>query len=73
MKRTKTSFQTNDGFIFKEVTQEKVRQEIINLDGSKATMYGDMLKSSINIHLDFLTDIIKKSFQDGEFPNIFEI
>ena len=71
MKRTKTSFQTNDGFIFR-VTQEEVRQEIINLDGSKATMYGDMLKSSINIHLDFLTDIIKKSFQDGEFPNIFE-
>ena len=70
MKRTKTSFQTNDGFIFR-VTQEEVRQEIINLDGSKATMYGDMLKSSINIHLDFPTDIIKKSFQDCEFPNIF--
>ena len=76
VKRIKTSFQTSDGFIFKEVNQEEVRQEIIDLDGSKATMCGDIpadiVKSSINIHLDFLTDIIKKSLRDGEFPNILK-
>ena len=43
-------------------------QEIITLNGSKATMYRDILKSSVNLHLDFVTDIINKSFRDGEFP-----
>ena len=65
-----------DGFIFKKVNQEEVRQEITNLDGSKATTYGDrpanILKSSINIHLDFLTDTIKKSFRESEFPNLLK-
>lgn len=66
-------FQTNDGFLFKEVAKEEVRQKIINLDGSIAIMYGGIptyiVKSSKNIHLDFLTDIINKSFRDGKFPN----
>ena len=39
-------------------------------------MFGDIptviLKSNVNIHLDFLTDIIYKSFRDGEFPNILK-
>ena len=65
-----------DGFIFKKVNQEEVRQEITNLDGSKATTYGDrpanILKSSINIHLHFLTDTIKKSFRESEFPNLLK-
>ena len=55
---------------------EKVRQKMINLDSSKATMNGgipaDILKSSKNIHLDFLTDIINKSFRDGDFPKTLE-
>ena len=49
---------------------------MINLDSPKATMNRgiptDILKSSKNIHLYFLTDIINKSFQDGEFPNALE-
>lgn len=44
---------------------------MINLDGSEATMCGnipaDILKASVNIDLGFLTDIIYKSFGDGEF------
>ena len=43
---------------------------------SKATIYGDIpediLKSSINIHLNFLTDIITESFRHGECPNILK-
>lgn len=35
----KTYLQTNNGFIFRELTMEEVCQEIIKLDGSKATMY----------------------------------
>ena len=49
---------------------------MINLDSSKTTMYGDIPiaieKPSINIHLDFLIDIINKSFRDGEFQNILK-
>ena len=36
-KRIRTNSQTNDGFIFKDVTKEEVRQEMINLDSSKTT------------------------------------
>ena len=55
-----------------KVTKDEVCQEIITLNGSKATMYRDIptdiLKSSVNLHLDFVTDIINKFFRDGEFP-----
>ena len=41
---------------------------------SKVALYGDLpadvLKSSVDIHLDFLTDYINKSFRDVRFPNI---
>lgn len=61
----------HDALFFNEVTKEEACQEIINLDGSEATMCGnipaDILKASVNIDLGFLTDIIYKSFGDGEF------
>ena len=40
----------------------EVCQKVINVDGSKTTMYGDMadiLKSSINGNVDFLQPVVR--------------
>ena len=51
------TFKTNERFSFKFVTEDQVREEIMNLDGSKATPIGDIyvhnLKSPVDIHLSF--------------------
>ena len=48
---------TNERFSFKFVTEDKVGEVIINLDGSNATpicnIYVDILKSTVDIHLPF--------------------
>ena len=50
---------TNEKISFKFVTEDQVREEIINLDCSKATPIGgisvDILKSTVDIHLPFIT------------------
>ena len=50
---------TNEKVPFKFVTEDQVREEIINLDGSKATPIGGIsvgiLKSNVDIHLPFIT------------------
>ena len=50
---------TNEKVSFKFVTEDQVREEIINLDGSKATPIGGIsvgiLKSTVDIHLPFIT------------------
>ena len=46
---------TDKKFSFGFVTKDVVRKEIVNLDGSKATLNGDIfvniLKSTFDIHL----------------------
>ena len=48
---------TNERFSFKFVTEDKVGEVIMNLDGSNATpirnIYVDILKSTVDIHLPF--------------------
>ena len=49
------TFMNKEKFSFKFVTEDVVREEIVNLDGSKATPIGDIsvdiLKSTVDIHL----------------------
>ena len=65
-------FMTNEKFSFQLVTEDQVREEIMNLDGSKATPIGDIsvdiLKSTVDIHLPFITNSINLSIEKGCFP-----
>ena len=55
------AFNTPDKFSFHEVSEDKVRQENLKLDGTNSTTVGDiptdMTKSTINIHACILTKI----------------
>ena len=63
---------TNEKFSFKFVTEDLVREEIMNLDGSKATPIGnisaDIQKSIVDAHLPFITRRINLSIKKGCFP-----
>ena len=65
------TFTTNKKFSFEFVTEDLVREEIMNLDGSKATPIGDIsvdiLKSTADIHLPFITNSINLSIKKGCF------
>ena len=56
------TFMTNKKFSFEFMTEDLVREEIMNLDGSKATPIGDIsvdiLKAAVDIHLPFITNSI---------------
>ena len=64
---------TTEKFSYKFVTEDLVTEEIMNLDGSKATPIGDIsvdiLKSTVDIHLPFITtNSINLSIEKGCFP-----
>ena len=63
---------TNEKFSFKFVTEDLVREEIMNLDGSKDAPIGDIsvdiLKSTVDIHLPFITNSINLPIEKGCFP-----
>ena len=73
IKKIKESFPVSDSFNFRPVTTDDVKKEILNLDGSKANIQGDIpadiLKASIDIHLNLITEIINDSFKNGIFPD----
>ena len=56
------TFMTNRKFSFELMTEDLVREEIMNLDSSKATPTGDIsvdiLKAAVDIHLPFITNSI---------------
>ena len=66
------AFMTNEKFSFKFVTEDLVREDVMNLDGSKATPIGDIsfdvLKSTVDIHLPHITNSINLSIEEGYFP-----
>ena len=68
---TSQTFMTNEKFSFKFVREDQVREEIKNLDGFKATPIGDIsvdiLKSTVDIHLPFITNSINLSIETGYF------
>ena len=55
IERIKRTVKTNEKFSFQPLTEDLVREIILSLDGSKATLVGyipsDMLKSMVDIHL----------------------
>ena len=71
--RIRRTIKTNEKFSFQPVPEDLVREIILSLDGSKATPVGDIpadiLKSTVNIHLPFITKIINVSFENGRFPD----
>ena len=68
IERIRTIVETNEKFSFRPVPKDLVREIILSLDGSKATLVGDipadMLKSTVDIHLPFITKIINFSFEN---------
>ena len=65
-------FMTNEKFFFKLVAEDLVREEVINLDGSKVTPIADIsvdvLKPTADIHLPYITNSISLSIKKGCFP-----
>ena len=66
VKEIRDCFRTNYVFNFTSATSDKVRKKLLHLDGSEATMYGDVptdiSKRNIEVYLNLITEIIDKSF-----------
>ena len=77
IERIMRTVKTNEKVSFQPVPQDLVRGIILNLDSSKATPVGDnpadMLKSTVDIHLSFITKIINFSHENGCFPDELKI
>ena len=73
IERIRRTVKTNEKFSFQPVREDLVCKTILSLDGSKATPVGDiptdMLKSTVDIHLPFITKIINVSFENGRFSD----
>ena len=71
--KIKKAFNLTDLLSFHEITEDEIRKEISKLDGSKATLVGDipaeMLKSAIDVHVSLLIKIINSSIRNGCFPD----
>ena len=73
IERIRRIVKTNKNFSFQTVPEDLVRKIVLKLDGSKATPVGDIpantLKSTVDIHLPFITKTINFSFENGCFPD----
>ena len=73
IERIRRIIKTNEKFSFQPVPEDLVYEIILSLDVSKATPVGDIpadvLKSTVNIRLPFITKIINVSFENGSFPD----
>ena len=73
IERIRRTVKTNEKFSFQPVREDLVCKIILSLDGSKATPVGDIptdvLKSTVDIHLPFITKIINVSFGNGRFSD----
>ena len=73
IERIRRTIKTNEKFSFQPVPEDLVREIILSLDACKATPVGnipaDILKSTVDIHLAFITKIINVSFKNGHFPD----
>ena len=71
------TFMTDKKFSFKIVTEDIVMKEVMHLDGSKVTPNGDIsiniLKSTVDIRLPYITNIINFSIEKGHFPDELEL
>ena len=72
--KVQKAYNTPDNyFSFHAASEDKVRREILRLDGTKSTPVGyipaGMLKSTIDLHASILTKIINLSLRNGCFPD----
>ena len=71
--KIRKTYECDQKFSFQQVTEERLRQVILSIDGSKGTPVGDitadMLKITLDIHLSLITKIINLSFENGCFPD----
>ena len=69
--KIRKTYESNKKFSFQQVTKEHLQQVILSIDGSKATLVGDipadMLKVTLDIHLSPITKIINLSFENECF------
>ena len=68
---------TNKKLSFQFVTEDQVREELMIIDGSKATPIGDIsvdiLQSAVDTQLLFITNSISLSIKKGCFPEELKI
>ena len=73
IERIERTVKTNEKLSFQPVPEDLVREIILSLDGSEAIPGGDIptdtMKSTVDIHLPFITNIINVSFENGRFPD----
>ena len=69
----KKAFNVTDLFSFHEITEDEIRKETSKLTGSKATPVGhipaEMLKSTIDVHVSLLINMINSSIQNLRFSD----
>ena len=73
IERIRRTIKANEKFSFQPVPEDLVHESILSLDGSKVTPVGDIpadiLKSTVDMHLPFITKIINISFENGCFSD----
>ena len=71
VRRIRRNIEINLNFSFQQVTEDLVRKIVLKLDSLNATpvvdISVDVLKSTADIHLLFITKIIKLSFENNRF------
>ena len=71
--KIRKTYESNKKFSFQQVTEQKVWQVLLSIDGYKATPVGhipaDMPEVTIDIHFSLITKIISFSFENGCFPD----
>ena len=67
------NIEINEKFSFQQATEDLVRKIVLNLHSSKVFPVGempvDMLRSTVDIHLPFITKIKYLSFENNCFPD----
>ena len=73
IERIRRTVKTNEKVSFQPVPEDLIREIILNLNDSKATpvwdILADMVKSTVDIHLRFVTKITNFSYENGCFPD----
>ena len=71
--KIRKTYESNKKFSFEQVTGLHVRQVILSIDDSNATLVGDVpaevIRIILNIHISLITKIIKLFFEDGYFAD----
>ena len=62
-----------DNFIFKMVSMDEVKKEVLKLNSKKSSTYGaipaSILKQTIEVHLKYLTNTNNHSLKESTFPD----